>query len=129
MRLRKRQARILIVYGTRLLIYISAAQNEVAIKNLKLGMLIASVLSILLRALFRRGSLTSIPSVLLYAITYVPTFFLSRYLTTIGQPKRDATGALVSPGEDLNQPGLTEYAFDVIYVTCKYFRARNIDFR
>jgi hypothetical protein len=36
----------------------------------------------------------------------------------IGKPKRDAAGTLLSAGDDLNQPGLTEYAFDVIYVTC-----------
>jgi hypothetical protein len=95
-----------------------ATQNEAAIKIIRGGMLIASVLSILLRLLFRRSSLTSISSIIIYAVTFAPTFFLSRYLTYIGKPKRDATGNLVSSGEDLSQPGLTEYAFDVIYVTC-----------
>lgn len=37
----------------------------------------------------------------------------------IGKPKRDGAGTLLSAGDDLNQPGLTEYAFDVIYVTCR----------
>jgi hypothetical protein len=82
-------------------------------------MLIASLLSILLRAIFHRNMLTSTSSVILYGVFFGPTFFISRYLTTMGRPKRDAAGTLISPGEDLNQSGLTEYAFDVIYVTCE----------
>lgn len=81
-------------------------------------MLIASLLSILFRAVFRRSMLTSTSSIVLYGMFFAPTFFISRYMTTMGRPKRDAAGALTSPGEDLNQSGLTEYAFDVIYVTC-----------
>jgi hypothetical protein len=63
--------------------------------------------------------LTSTWSITLYGIFFAPTFFISRFLTLSGRPKRDAAGAVIASGEDLNQPGLTEYAFDVIYVTCK----------
>jgi hypothetical protein len=101
--------------------FASAAQNEVAIKNLKLGMLIANLLSILLRAVFRKKMLTSTTSIILYGLFFTPTFFISRHLSIMGRPKRDAVGALISPGEDINQSGLTEYAFDVIYVTCESF--------
>lgn len=37
----------------------------------------------------------------------------------MGTPKRDTTGQLISSGEDLNQPGVTEWMFDVLYVACE----------
>jgi hypothetical protein len=99
-----------------------ATQNEKAVKNLKLGMLIPTVLHLLLRLLLRRKSLPpSKGSLAIYIITFIPTFFLARYLQKIGTTRRDDTGKLVSPGEDLNQPGITEWCFDIIYVTCKVF--------
>jgi len=95
-----------------------ATQNEKAVKNLKLGMLIPTVLHLLLRLLLRRKSLPpSKGSLAIYIITFIPTFFLARYLQKIGTTRRDDTGKLVSPGEDLNQPGITEWCFDIIYVT------------
>lgn len=96
----------------------TASQNETTIKNLKIGNLIAGVLSVLLRVLFRRSMLTSKSSVFLYAITFAPMWMLSSYLEKIGLPKRDpTTKAVVSSGEDLNQSGIMEYCFDIIYVT------------
>jgi hypothetical protein len=40
-------------------------------------------------------------------------------LEKIGTTRRDAAGTLISSGEDLNQPGITEWCFDIVYVTCK----------
>ena len=98
---------------------ILASQNENAVKNLRLGMLIPTVLHILLRLLFRRSSLPpSKGSLAIYTITFLPIFLLSRYLEKIGTTKRDASGTLISSGEDLSQAGITEWCFDVIYVTC-----------
>ncbi|KAI9574481.1 hypothetical protein HD554DRAFT_2201489 [Boletus coccyginus] len=96
-----------------------AGQNEQAIRNLRLGMFLPTVLSILLRLLFRRGSLPpSMGSLAIYVMTYLPALFLSRYLESIGTSRRDpTTGAVISSGEDLNQPGTTEWCFDVLYVT------------
>lgn len=38
--------------------------------------------------------------------------------SSVGSPRRDAaTSTLIAPGEDLNAPGVTEWCFDVIYVT------------
>jgi hypothetical protein len=71
--------------------------------------------------------LTSTWSITLYGIFFAPTFFISRFLTLSGRPKRDAAGAVIASGEDLNQPGLTEYAFDVIYVTCKKNGSHIVD--
>ncbi|KIM83790.1 hypothetical protein PILCRDRAFT_68762 [Piloderma croceum F 1598] len=95
-----------------------ATQNEKAVKNLRLGMIIPTLLHFIFRLLFRRNSLPpSKGSLAIYIITYLPTFFLTRYLEKIGTTKRDTAGTLISSGEDLNQPGLTEWCFDIIYVT------------
>ncbi|KAG8681899.1 hypothetical protein FRC08_015337 [Ceratobasidium sp. 394] len=94
-----------------------ASQNEVAIRNLQMGMLIANVLHWLLRILLRRPILARGPTIL-YVLTLAPTVVLYRHLTTIGLPRREPnTGALISPGEDLAQPGITEWCWDIIYVT------------
>ena len=37
----------------------------------------------------------------------------------MGSPKRDATGIVVMSGDDLNQPGITEWMFDILYIACK----------
>lgn len=98
-----------------------ALQNEQALRNLRLGMFIPTLLSAVFRLLFRRSSLPpSKGSLALYVVTYLPALFLSRYLERMGTTRRDpTTGALISPGEDLNQPGVTEWCFDILYVTCE----------
>ena len=54
----------------------------------------------------------------MYALSLVPSVFLSRYLERIGSPRRDpTTGALLAAGEDLSRPGIIEWAFDVVYIT------------
>ena len=84
-------------------------------------MFIPTLLSTFFRLLLRRSSLLpSKGSLAIYIVTYLPALFLSRYLERMGTSRRDpTTGALISPGEDLNQPGVTEWCFDILYVTCK----------
>ncbi|KAF9816293.1 hypothetical protein IEO21_04158 [Rhodonia placenta] len=96
-----------------------AQQNAQTIKNMKYGMLAAGALSLLLRMLFRKGSLSPAKlSLWLLALSNLPSIFLSRYLERIGSPRRDATtDTLISAGEDLGRPGIIEWAFDVIYIT------------
>nr|GAT53930.1 predicted protein [Mycena chlorophos] len=96
-----------------------ASQNEATVKVLKLGMLLPTILSLVLRLLFRRASLPpSKWSLALYTITFLPAFFLSNYLIKIGTTRRDpTTGTLISFGEDLSQAGVIEWCFDVLYVT------------
>ncbi|ELU41753.1 transcription factor TFIID complex subunit 8 c-term domain-containing protein [Rhizoctonia solani AG-1 IA] len=54
----------------------------------------------------------------LYVLTFIPTVVLYRHLTSIGLPRKEPkTGALISPGEDLHQSGITEWCWDIIYVT------------
>jgi hypothetical protein len=102
-------------------VHFLALQNEQALRNLRLGMFIPTLLSAIFRLLFRRSSLPpSKGSLALYVVTYLPALFLSRYLERMGTTRRDpTTGALISPGEDLNQPGVTEWCFDILYVTCE----------
>ncbi|KAJ7507516.1 hypothetical protein B0H11DRAFT_1967463 [Mycena galericulata] len=96
-----------------------ANQNESTVKTLKLGMIVPTIISLVLRLLLRRGSLPpSKGSLFLYTVTFFPAFFLSNYLIKIGTTRRDpTTGTLISYGEDLHQPGVTEWCFDILYVT------------
>ncbi|KAJ3560040.1 hypothetical protein NP233_g11093 [Leucocoprinus birnbaumii] len=96
-----------------------AHQNEAAVKTLKLGMIVPTIISLVLRFLFRRSSLPpSKTSLALYIVTFFPSLFLSNYLIKIGTPRRDpTTGTLLSYGEDLNQNGVTEWCFDILYIT------------
>ena len=99
-----------------------ASQNEAAVKNLHIGMAASIILSVLFRLLLRRDSLfhPSWPLLIVFLSTSAPLFVLYRYLINIGTTKRNADGTLISSGEDLNQAGITEWCFDVIYVTCEY---------
>lgn len=87
-------------------------------------MTISSVLSFIIRLIFRRNSLLppSLGLAAIFVLTFAPALFIYRYLVKIGTTRRHpTTGELLSPGEDLNQPGVTEWAFDVLYVTCMSF--------
>jgi hypothetical protein len=98
----------------------TAANNEQPIHNLRQGLLIATTLSMLIRIIFRTKSLSPAQlSFWIHIISHIPPTLIARYLSKIGEPKRSPTGELISPGEDLNQPGVIEWAFDIIYVTCK----------
>lgn len=83
-------------------------------------MLLPTVFSVVLNILFRRSS-PSTTFIAIYIATFCPAFFLSNYLIKIGSTRRDpTTGALISYGEDLSQAGVTEWCFDVLYITCEY---------
>jgi hypothetical protein len=98
----------------------TAANNERAISNLRQGLLIVITLSILIRALFRTKSLSPARlSFWMQILSHILSTVIARYLSKIGEPKRSSTGELISPGEDLNQPGVIEWCFDLIYVACK----------
>ncbi|KAI0269203.1 hypothetical protein BC834DRAFT_865274 [Gloeopeniophorella convolvens] len=96
----------------------TASQNEAAIKNLLYGHLLSNILSLLVRVLFRwQSSRHSKKAIIFYVLSLALSQLLYRYLTKMGTPRRDATGNLVSPGDDLNQPGLTEWIFDILYIS------------
>ena len=98
----------------------TAANNERAISNLRQGLLVVITLSMLIRAVFRTKSLSPARlSFWMQILSHILSTAIARYLSKIGEPNRSATGELISPGEDLNQPGVIEWCFDVIYVVCK----------
>ena len=99
-----------------------ANQNETTVKTLKLGIILPTLIHVVLRILLRRQSIPpSKGSVAIYVATFLPALFLTNYLIKIGSPRRDpTTGALISYGEDLAQPGVTEWCFDILYITCGF---------
>jgi hypothetical protein len=89
-----------------------AKANISTLNNLHIGTLSVNVIFILFSLLIRRRSL------LTYAILSVPSLVAEYILESTGRPKFDpSTKALKSSGEDLAAPGLTEYMFDIIWVT------------
>lgn len=89
-----------------------AKSNAEALKNLHIGTLIVNTLFVLSNLVFKRRSL------LLYVVLSIPSFVCEFVLENTGRPRYDAsTKALKTSGEDLNASGLTEYMFDVIWVT------------
>ncbi|EHK17035.1 uncharacterized protein TRIVIDRAFT_216889 [Trichoderma virens Gv29-8] len=89
-----------------------AKSNAASLNNLHIGSLVVHVLFLLSHFLLRSRSL------LVYGLLSVPSFVCEYILETSGRPKYDAaTGALKTSGEDLAAAGLTEYMFDVIWVT------------
>lgn len=89
-----------------------AKSNTAALNNLHIGSLIVNGLFLLLHFVFRSRSL------LTWFLLSLPSFFCQFTLEKTGRPSYDAdTKALKSAGEDLAAPGLTEYMFDVVWVT------------
>ncbi|KAL6694699.1 hypothetical protein J3F84DRAFT_377689 [Trichoderma pleuroticola] len=89
-----------------------AKSNAASLNNLHIGSLVVHVLFLLSHFLLRSRSL------LVYGLLSVPSFICEYILESSGRPKYDAaTGALKTSGEDLAAAGLTEYMFDVIWVT------------
>jgi hypothetical protein len=88
-----------------------ARSNAAALNNLHIGSAIANGLFLLFHFLVRSRSL------LAYTLVSIPAFLCQLGLERAGRPKFEASGALKSAGEDLASPGLTEYMFDVVWVT------------
>jgi hypothetical protein len=89
-----------------------AKANTAALMNLHIGTLIVNAIFFLSHLVFKRRSL------FLYVILSIPSFICEFVLESTGRPKYDAsTNSLKTAGEDLSAPGLTEYMFDVIWVT------------
>ncbi|XXH04788.1 hypothetical protein Hte_011210 [Hypoxylon texense] len=89
-----------------------AKSNAAALTNLHVGTLVVNTLFVLFHFLFKKRS------IFLYVLLSVPSFICEFVLESSGRPKYDpSTKALQNAGEDLAAPGLTEYMFDVIWVT------------
>jgi len=87
------------------------------------GHLLGNLLPLLIRVLFRRQSKTAI---IFYCVSAALSQFLYQHLKRMGTPRRDSTGNIVSPGDDLNQPGMTEWTFDVLYISCELINRHHV---
>jgi hypothetical protein len=86
--------------------------NSTALNNLHIGSLIVNLLFLALHILFRSRSLFR------WFLISIPSFVCQGFLEWSGRPSYDPqTHALRKSGEDLGAQGLTEYMFDVIWVT------------
>ncbi|KAJ9154909.1 hypothetical protein NKR23_g2297 [Pleurostoma richardsiae] len=89
-----------------------AKSNTAALNNLHIGSAVVNGLFLLFHFLFKKRS------IYLWLLLSIPSFFCQFTLERTGRPSYDLnTKALKSSGEDLAAPGLTEYMFDVIWVT------------
>ncbi|KAI1180158.1 DUF788-domain-containing protein [Nemania sp. FL0916] len=89
-----------------------AKANATALQTLHIGALIVNSFFVLWNLLLKRRSLW------LYVLFSIPSVICEYILESTGRPKYDpSTNALKTAGEDLSAPGLTEYMFDVIWVT------------
>jgi hypothetical protein len=89
-----------------------AKANISTLNTLHIGTLSVNAIFIIFNLLIRRRS------ILAYGILSIPSLVAEYILETTGRPKFDpSTNALKSSGEDLAAPGLTEYLFDIIWVT------------
>lgn len=90
----------------------TAKSNAAALKNLHIGTLLVNTLFVLFTLLFKKRSMV------LYVVLSIPSFICEYVLEKSGRPRYDPnTKALKSAGEDLSAAGLTDYMFDVIWVT------------
>lgn len=88
-----------------------AKSNAASLNNLHMGSAAVNVIFLLFHFLLRSRSL------FWYSLLSAPAFVCQFILESSGRPKYDASGALKTAGEDLAAPGLTEYMWDVIWVT------------
>ncbi|CCE31129.1 uncharacterized protein CPUR_04980 [Claviceps purpurea 20.1] len=89
-----------------------AKSNTAALNSLHTGSLLFNILFLLSHLLWRPRSLVA------YGLFVTPSLICEYVLEASGRPKYDpATGALRTAGEDLAAAGLTEYMFDVVWVT------------
>lgn len=89
-----------------------ARANTAALNNLHLGFAVVNGLFIAFYLFFKSRS------IFLYILLSLPSFLCGLTLERAGRPSYDPnTKALKSSGEDLSAPGLTEYMWDVIWVT------------
>ncbi|CEJ93214.1 hypothetical protein VHEMI08822 [[Torrubiella] hemipterigena] len=89
-----------------------AKANTATLNNLHIGSLAVNGIFLAFHFLIRSRSLWT------YAIVSAPSFVCEYVLESSGRPSYDpATKALKTSGEDMAAQGLTEYMFDLIWIT------------
>ncbi|KAI7883807.1 DUF788-domain-containing protein [Lichtheimia hyalospora FSU 10163] len=93
-----------------------AIANTRTLDNLRKGFMVVHLCFILWRIVYHWNTFYT-SQLVLYVLTSGVSMFMYSTLESTGRPRYDATGTLISPGEDMNAEGLTAYMFDIIYVT------------
>jgi SRP-independent targeting protein 2/TMEM208 len=93
-----------------------AASNAATLQTHRYAVLIINALFIVIRLVLRRSSST-LSLYIMYTLTFALAAWLQLQLESVGRPKFDSKGIVLSSGSDLGQAGLTEYMFDVLYLT------------
>lgn len=88
-----------------------ARTNIATLNNTHVTALVLNLVFLLSSSLYFKRSLVA------WALLSIPSFVCEYVLESTGRPKYNPTGALRTSGEDLSAAGLTEYMFDVIWVT------------
>ncbi|KAI9312813.1 hypothetical protein BX666DRAFT_2030695 [Dichotomocladium elegans] len=93
-----------------------AISNTRILDNLRKGFAVVHLSFLIWRAGYHWATFTT-SQMILYVLTSGLSIFLYSTLESSGRPRYDATGTLISAGDDMNAEGLTAYMFDIIYVT------------
>lgn len=78
-------------------------------------MVLCNGIALVIRVMFRKQS--AFVFIITCLVPPLWTGFLYIFLSNAGTPRRDTQGTLISPGSDLNQTGLIEWSWDILYVT------------
>ena len=93
-----------------------ATANAVKIQNMRKAAVAVNVLFVVVRLVWYYRTTTK-KTWFMYVTTNIAATLVQLQLEKIGMPRFTGDGTLVSAGEDLAQQGLTEYLFDIIYMT------------
>ena len=93
-----------------------AASNAQTLRNHRYAFLAVNLTFILIRLVLRRSTSTW-TLYIMYALSAGLAGWLQFQLEFVGRPTFGNKGEVIKTGSDLGQSGLTEYMFDVLYLT------------
>jgi len=93
-----------------------AAANAKTLQNHRYAFLAINATFILIRLFLRHASSTW-TLYIMYLLSASLATWLQFQIEFVGRPKFDERGGVLDPGSDLAQLGMTEYMFDVLYLT------------
>ncbi|KAF1815980.1 hypothetical protein P152DRAFT_471340 [Eremomyces bilateralis CBS 781.70] len=96
-----------------------AARNQGHLQRLRLITAITHGIFFIARLLFHRKAFFASPirSTLPYILLSIPAIAVQLFFESVSRPRHAPDGRVVRAGEDLDQKGLTEYGWDIIYWT------------
>jgi hypothetical protein len=93
-----------------------AASNAHTLRTHRYAFLAVNLIFMVFRLVLRRASSTW-TLYIMYFLSAGLAGWLQFQLESVGRPVYDERGQVVSSGSNLGQAGLTEYMFDVLYLT------------